>query len=149
MNRLSYPSKFLLISILFMLPLGVMLLLLVGDGNRAVRAAQREQDGVTYLRPLVRLLADVVQFDGAQQRSLRGDLVARGQVLMIQSQVDADLAELGVLDTRLGGDLQSSTRLGELRDSWDQLKATNPGGDDASLSEQQLQLIRRTVALIE
>ena len=41
MDKLTYPRKFLLIFLLFALPLGLTLYLLVGEINNSIRFAQK------------------------------------------------------------------------------------------------------------
>ena len=56
MNRLKYPQKFILISLLFVLPLALVMILLIPSINERLDFAQQEKDGNVYLRPLRRLL---------------------------------------------------------------------------------------------
>src|SRR5215216_5800492 len=61
MNRLTYPQKFALISLLFALPLTLVLVLLISESRQQISAAQQEQRGVQYLRSLRALLEQVPQ----------------------------------------------------------------------------------------
>lgn len=56
MNRLRYPQKFILISLLFVLPLALVILLLIPSLDERIDFAQQEKYGNEYLRPLRRLL---------------------------------------------------------------------------------------------
>src|SRR4051794_22998417 len=61
LNPLSYPQKFALISVLFILPLGYVTYLLSGEIDDRIRVARLEIDGDRYLRPLRRLLEHATQ----------------------------------------------------------------------------------------
>src|SRR5829696_1946245 len=56
MNRLKYPQKFTLISLLFALPLALVMGLLLLEINNKVAFSRKEIYGTTYLRPLRQLL---------------------------------------------------------------------------------------------
>ena len=51
MNRLTYPQKFLLISMLFILPLTLVMYLLLTELSMQREFSQKELYGTTYLRP--------------------------------------------------------------------------------------------------
>src|SRR4029453_14964780 len=52
MDRLTYPRKFMLISVLFALPLAVVMYLLVSEINDRIEFSYKEMLGNRYLRPL-------------------------------------------------------------------------------------------------
>ena len=59
LSRLSIPTKLLLISVAFALPVGVLTWLLVHSTNRQLEVTRREVRGVEFVGPLVEL-ADLV-----------------------------------------------------------------------------------------
>ena len=61
MNRLNYPRKFALISLLFVLPLGLVMYLLVSEINGKIQFIEKEIQGVHYLTPVRSLLEHVTQ----------------------------------------------------------------------------------------
>ncbi|MEB3161245.1 MAG: SpoIIE family protein phosphatase [Synechocystis sp.] len=54
-NRLKYPQKFGLISLCFLLPLGLAIFLLLSEIQGQIQFTQLEQQGLSYLRPLQQL----------------------------------------------------------------------------------------------
>lgn len=56
LNRLKYPQKFGLISLLFALPLLYVMQQFLHEVDAGILLATREQTGTAYLRPLRRLL---------------------------------------------------------------------------------------------
>lgn len=117
MDRLTYPRKFVLIFLLFALPLGLTLYLLVGEINSSIRFAEKEIAGAHYLRPLrglqeqvarSRLLAAAYR---ANQPNLRPELVRA------QAGIQAALAELDAIDARTGTQLESTQKLGVLKEN--------------------------------
>ncbi|WP_228015125.1 PP2C family protein-serine/threonine phosphatase [Synechocystis salina] len=59
-NRLHYPQKFALISVCFLLPLGLAIFLLLSEIQGQIQFAQLEQQGLAYLRPLHQLQQTVL-----------------------------------------------------------------------------------------
>jgi serine phosphatase RsbU (regulator of sigma subunit) len=102
MNRLKYPQKFALISLIFIMPLGLV--------------AQREQMGNTYLRALQPLWLSVpqAQLVGVEQTD---------EALELNGQVSADLKVLEVADRRLGAHLQTTAQLQALQKTWQSVLA--------------------------
>jgi phosphoserine phosphatase RsbU/P len=80
MNRLRSPQKFVLISLLFALPLALVMYLLISEIDDRIEFAQKEMQGNQYLRPLRRLLEHITHsrwlaYDYAGGRvSLRAEL---------------------------------------------------------------------------
>src|SRR5215216_3603202 len=60
MNRLRYPQKFLLISLLFILPLALVMALLIAEVNTKADFAQKEEYGTEYLRAVRTLFEDAL-----------------------------------------------------------------------------------------
>ena len=61
LNTLKYLQKFLLIGLIFVLPLVVVMYLLITEVNLKVTFAQKERKGIEYIVPLERLLNHVQQ----------------------------------------------------------------------------------------
>ncbi|WLT39425.1 hypothetical protein NON20_07820 [Synechocystis sp. B12] len=59
-NRLHYPQKFALISVCFLLPLGLAIFLLLSEIQGQIQFAQLEQQGLAYLGPLQQLQQTVL-----------------------------------------------------------------------------------------
>ena len=51
MNRLTYPRKFALISLLFVTPLALVMGLLISEIDAQIGFARKEIQGIRYLRP--------------------------------------------------------------------------------------------------
>ena len=63
MNRLRYPQKFLLISLLFILPLALVMALLIAEVNTKADFAQKEEYGTEYLRVVRKLFEDALHVE--------------------------------------------------------------------------------------
>ena len=61
LNRLRYPQKFLLITALFALPLGVVMSFFMSVVQHDIEFSEHEKIGVDYIRPLDAVVQHVQQ----------------------------------------------------------------------------------------
>jgi serine phosphatase RsbU (regulator of sigma subunit) len=122
MNRLTYPRKFLLISLLFTLPLVLVMYLLLTELSMQREFSQKELYGTTYLRPLRQVLEDISQSRLAAYRLALEEMTPQDLVQQ-QARVDQSLEEVVRVDQHLSRVLHTTERLQSLRTSWQQLKA--------------------------
>ena len=117
MDRLTYPRKFVLIFLLFALPLGLTLYLLVGEINHSIRFAEKEIAGAHYLRPLRGLQEQVARSRllAAAYRANQPDL--RPELVRAQAGIQSALADLDAMDARTGAQLESTQKLGVLKEN--------------------------------
>src|SRR5262245_5555593 len=120
MNRLTYPRKFALISLLFILPLGLVLALMFQDMNVRVTFAREEQIGTQYLRPLRILLEHSIQ-----DKALKSAPDER------RRQFDQDFQELAAADQQYGAELQTTALFETLRARWRALNEQVTSESDA------------------
>src|SRR5215218_3959170 len=73
MNRLRYAQKFLLISLLFIVPLALVLALLIAEVNSKADFAQKELAGTEYLRGVRTLLEDALHEQATAHSYINGD----------------------------------------------------------------------------
>jgi len=123
MNRLKYPQKFALISLLFAIPLALLFILYLSEVNSRIAFAQKEIDGNAYLRPLRQLLDHTLQEELLAHEFVNGNQSARSSLLEAQARIDADLQALAEVDQRLGQRLGSTQALAKLTANWRDLKA--------------------------
>ena len=134
MNRLRYPQKFALISLLFALPLALVMSLFVLEVNARIDFSQKEIYGTAYLRPLRALFEHALRYKLLAHDALSGVSSARAELLNTQALIDEDFAALAEADRRLGSLLTAREQFGELADTWQSLKqhslSLNPGTSD-------------------
>lgn len=123
MNRLKYPQKFILISLLFALPLALVMILLIGEINSRIEFAQKEIYGNSYLRPLRGLLEHTLENKMLADTYLHGDASLKAQLLSNQAKIDQDFAALAAVQQKLGPTLETAEQFNKLQESWQNLKA--------------------------
>jgi len=123
MNRLGYPQKFALISLLFALPLGLVMYFFLSEINDGIAFSRKEIDGARYLKPLRHLLEHASEHqlsavDAAQTGRAHTEDMARTRAAM-----DEDLKSLAAVHAVLGERLQSEAQYKALLDAWHPLHA--------------------------
>jgi PAS domain S-box-containing protein len=151
MNRLKYPQKFALISLLFAIPLALLIILYLFEVNSRIAFAQKEIDGDAYLRPLRQLLEHTLQEELLAHDFVNGDQSLRAPLLEAQARIDADFQALAEVDRRLGTRLDSTQTLAALTTNWQDLKArtaTMRARMSEDLHAQLIEQIRALISLI-
>lgn len=126
MNRLNFPQKFTLISILFALPLVLVLYFLNARIQQQIGLARLEIDGIDYLTPLNSLHDEFPLAMSLANAYLRGQSHAMEHYPTQQTKVDGAMASLGEVDARLGSTLDTTKRFRILHASWEDLKEQLP-----------------------
>ena len=119
-NRLKYPQKFVLITLLFVLPLFAFYPLVNQQNQRIQNYGVKEFYGTQYLLPLEHLLRDAQHYNLAMNGSSANQL----SVAQAADQVEKDFQELKQVDEQYGAALQTSSSLINLNAEWQSLKSS-------------------------
>ncbi|NJN96647.1 MAG: PAS domain S-box protein [Anaerolineales bacterium] len=122
MNRLKYPQKFLLISLLFILPLALVMVQFILQINSRIDFAQKEIYGNIYLRSMRQLLAHTLQRRLLVYEYLNGNTALESDLQKNQARIDADFDSLEAVNQQLGQTLQTTTKFRVLEASWQNLR---------------------------
>jgi hypothetical protein len=123
MGRLKYLEKFLLILVLFVLPLATVMYAYITDANAQIDFANSELSGTQYLRPLNALFADVLHARGASERGAAPELATA------QKAITTDMAAVARVETELGASLKTADQLGALKNDVGVLTGPQPTDD--------------------
>ena len=118
MNRLRYGPKFVLIGVLFLIPLFAVATLQFIGATEQIEFNRKESDGVAYISGLRNLLHSVEQH---RILSAAGLAARRGyEDRLVQSRTEADrlVNEIDALDARLGADLKTTQPWQAARKAW-------------------------------
>ena len=125
MNRLRYPAKFALITLLFIIPLAWGSIQFWQSIDRNAAFSAKESIGNDYLRHLVRLLFKFPKARTAQLSLLRipqGDTVPADWE-NAQSEMQQIFKAIGAEDARSGRILESTDEYDTVRQNWDAVVA--------------------------
>ncbi len=114
MNRLTYPRKFLLITVLFGLPLALVIVFLFGEINHSLDIARRQTLGLRYLTAIQPLFRAVQSQMEASVAGPSGE-AAEAKRTRDLAQVVQGLATLDAVDRELGARLNSADRLATVK----------------------------------
>jgi len=144
LNRLKYPQKFTLITLLFILPLAAFYPLVAQQNQRIQNYSAKEYYGTLYLRPLQQLLRDAQQY----QLTADGSLSLNISTDKTQAQIDSDFQELEQINGQYGTLLQANTALAELESEWRDLKTNASTMPPSTRDERQKKFIKDIRALM-
>ena len=151
MDRLSYPRKFALISVLFALPLAVVMYLLVSEINDRIEFASKEILGDRYLRPLRNLQEHAGQSRLLARAYAKGEVVLRPDLIRAQAAIDDDFSPLEKVEQELGAILKTATGFAVLKENRRFLKdrvLTLPPSDNDALHAKFIADVRSLFALV-
>ncbi|MFB2939312.1 PP2C family protein-serine/threonine phosphatase [Aerosakkonemataceae cyanobacterium BLCC-F154] len=124
MNQLKYPQKFILITMLLALPLSLITYLFLLETNIRINFTERQTYGIKYLQPLRELRGAIFEaylieqelkynFSSEQYQNKRKDANQKASEI---------LQMLIARDRRSRNSLQTSTKLNEIKNTWQKLE---------------------------
>jgi len=125
MSRLKYPQRFALITLVFLIPIALLLYSFLFEIGRQSDFSQKERDGLAYLRPLMEL------YKHTNQERLLGIAAAHGiatsgpELVANQAQIELDFEALMAADAKYGASLKTTDQATSLKSSWEVIKS-NP-----------------------
>ncbi len=130
MNQLRYPQKFLLISVLFVLPLAMVSSLLFSEVNSRIEFTQKELYGIMYLRPLSHLWEYIPrrqiilqrQFYESSKRLGAISKLQTEQLSNIQNKIDQGITDLTNTSNRLQNVVPIKKELDSITLTWQSLR---------------------------
>ena len=110
LDHIRIPRKLLLISLMFTLPMGVMLYMMVDNINEAnIHFAESELAGNEFQRPLEELLDLTGRHQLTSQRVAAGEAALASQLSALGGQLDRGFESLEAVDAKLGEKLEFTT----------------------------------------
>jgi len=143
MNRLKFPQKFLLVSLLFIVPLAVTMTLLVLRINSSIDFASKEKDGTSYLRPLRSFYEFVLQGNILEDPIS----TASPEILSNRAKMDETFVALFNAQNQLGKRLDSDAGFQKLYSDWQLLQSQQPDPNNGDIPGMYAQVIDDVRAL--
>ena len=106
MNRLRYPQKFALISLLFAIPIGLMMTLWLVELHNRMAFAASERDGLEYVAALGHVIEPLERTRGLRLLADAGDASAQERLARERISIVAAAAVVDAINERLGRRLQ-------------------------------------------
>ncbi|WP_068605545.1 methyl-accepting chemotaxis protein [Paenibacillus swuensis] len=102
MNKMRYARKFILISLVFLIPIAYMLFLFSTEIGNTLQFTKKEREGLRYSTGLLELLADLRTHRELTGPALEGDAKARQDMLKVEESVSKRMKDQAKLDERYG-----------------------------------------------
>ena len=147
MDRLTYPRKFALVSLLFVLPLAAVLYFLLAEINTRADFARTELLGTRYLRQARDLQHQVGLAHYFAAQVGQGKIDRRADLIRQQAQIDDALNRLVVVDSALGASLNTASRLSVVLENRRFLREFLFGQEGRNTTEMHRQLLVDIAAL--
>jgi methyl-accepting chemotaxis protein len=145
--RLQYAQKFLLISLVLILPLGSFYPLLVQVFTRIDQYGNREISGAQYLFPLQQVLQGVERHENTL-REMRAGRAGSAELSDVESQVDNAFAALQTVDRQSGAQFGTGTSVTDLKAEWDNIRAQSGAFSEADSQIAHKKLVDKLLQLI-
>lgn len=123
MNRLKFPQKFALVSLLFIVPLALAMTLLIVRINASVDFASKERDGIVYLRALRSFYEYTLQGKILEEISA---LVSADAIASNRAKMDEAFVSVFNVQNQLGKRLNVDASFQKLYADWQLLQSQQP-----------------------
>jgi len=121
MKTLRYPAKFTLISLVFLLPIGLLMTLLFSEIHNRIQFTEKELIGSEYLRVIQTVSKKILNYRVAsQQYNLMNQ--PSNKLPPIHTEITQDLQKLEEVDLRLGASLNTQDRVQHIQQVWQLIK---------------------------
>jgi PAS domain-containing protein len=148
MARLKYPQRFGLITVLFLLPLGIALFMLVSKINHDIDFAQSEIAGTGYLRPASMLFRHSLNDWLLSQQAMRGLDVNDDALKKNRADIDNDFDDLAAVDQQYGASFGTADKLNKLKSDWAAMKALPQNADRQALYKPFIASVRELISQV-
>lgn len=123
MSRLKYAQKFVLLSVILVIPIVVLLASLLSELQSNIKFAQNEQTGVQYIKSVFPVMIQVQQHRGTSVGFLNGDTSSKSKLEEIQKQVDTLMASVESEQSGLADKLNVTGQWKTIEQDWNALKS--------------------------
>jgi serine phosphatase RsbU (regulator of sigma subunit) len=120
MNRLKYSQKFVLISSIFILPLGLTFFLLWSEIQTRNDFAEKEIIGNAYLRPWSKLWKDMPKLQFLSKNPVTNE--TNQEIQKIKKDIDQGFELLETVERKFSSSLNTSEKFNHLKDTWQKIK---------------------------
>lgn len=148
MSLLRYWQKFVLITILFTIPVSFALYSFISEINERITSTEKEISGTHYIAPVFPLLQDVQQHRGMASLYLRGDESLLPLLAEKEKKIEEDFALVNAKDQEFGTELGTVDTLNALQRKWTLLERNYLQLSSKESAQQHTELISDILAFI-
>ncbi len=148
LRRAGLSKKLGAVSLMFMLPILVLLSILVIEEKESIDFAKTEMQGVEYIQPLQSMLSHVSMHRGMTQNLLVDGDLQRKQVLTVREKVAKDIQNVGAIEFQVGNVLGTTNQWNKIKMEWEQLVAQIDQSSEAEVFNSHAEILHNITDLI-
>lgn len=147
-GRLRYTTKFLVISLIFTVPLLILSGALISNLSKDIRFLESEQNGVQYIMSLRQLIQHIPQHRGMTNAYLNGKTDLKNKILVKRSVINKKFQATLAIDSELSEALKTGNKLKLLQEKWIQTRDTSMNMPATKAFTTHTELINKIIDLI-
>jgi len=149
MNKLSYPKKMLLISIVFLVPIILLISLLLNQLGAGIASSEKEMRGLEYIKTVRQLYQHMPQHRGMTNAYLNGASEFRAKILDKRKAIVADIAAIDTVNGRFGDEFNTHALWSEIKQQWQDLEPRAFTSPAKQTFEEHTALIAKVYSLFQ
>ncbi|MBD3610167.1 MAG: methyl-accepting chemotaxis protein [Gammaproteobacteria bacterium] len=122
MDRLKYPAKFGLITLLMLIPVISLSYLFLNAYEEENAFIEQERLGLQYIVTVRQLVENIPVHRGMSNAYLNGNASLKDKITAQRKKIDTIMTELDSVDSQLGKALRTDGKLNALKQQWDFIK---------------------------
>ena len=140
MNKLKYSRKFLLILIIFLVPVLAVLSFLVRQLNSDVQISDKQIKGLNYINATTSLVKHMQQHRGLTTVFLSGNKSTEEKVIQKEQEIKNDIESIDKLDQKYGNEFNTTNEWSSIKNDWSSLeiKDNNSGLGELTIKHTEL-----------
>ncbi|MUT64656.1 methyl-accepting chemotaxis protein [Paenibacillus sp. NEAU-GSW1] len=123
-SRLKYAQKFLLLSVLFLIPLAMLLSIWLSELQEEITIAEEEQVGVAYIHSLMPLIIHIQEHRGHANGLLNGNSASEAKLSETEQKIAADIEQIKKANAAASGTLNNDELWSQIVKDWNDLQAS-------------------------
>lgn len=122
LKKMKFPQKFILISLIFIIPLAYISISSILDRSQDIKHMNTARTGLEYIATLRPLAEHIAQTRGMTNAYLNGNTDIESKILQKRQRVDDEFKILTEKDEKFGRFFKTGNAVSTLHDRWKQLK---------------------------
>jgi diguanylate cyclase (GGDEF)-like protein len=149
MNRLSYLQKFSLIGLLFLLPIGLTLYLLISDLNQQIETVQLEQKGTEYNSTIRHFIEDIQLHRGLANIVLNKDMAFAETLKHKNNLITNDIKAVDSAEDKFNYSWKANSPWADLKEEWITLQKKQDRLQPEESFFLHTEIIKQSLALVK
>ncbi len=141
MNRIRYTQKFILISLIFLLPFSTIMYFFQKEITASSNFAAVERDGVAYDIPVNKLLSDLLHHQELTQEFYLNKGSNKDLISTVESNIAQDIHAIDAQDTLLNKSLKTSDAWKHIKDNWNTVQSASLNTNAAKSMDAHISLM--------